>query len=233
MSEPIHAAVDPSGPMQPAPALPLRGRPAWWALFAVAVLAVPAAALFAQSRRPELPVLGELPAFRLTDQRGRPFGKDDLRGHAWVANFIYTRCSAACPMLTAKMKRLQDRFASEGLPDARLVSFSVDPERDHVDELAAYADGFGAKDETWRFLTGPLAEVEHTVVRGFKIAMGKVPAPADEQAPRPGEAFEILHGEHMVLVDGRGRIRGYFTADDAGLAALMDGLRRLSNDPRS
>jgi len=49
------------------------------------------------------------------------------------------------------------------------------------------------------------------VVRGFHTAMAKVPR--EDADPRLA-AFDILHGERLVLVDRMGRIRGYYNADD-------------------
>ena len=40
-------------------------------------------------------VLGGLPAFTLTDQRGQPFGSRELAGKIWVADFIFTSCQGA------------------------------------------------------------------------------------------------------------------------------------------
>jgi len=74
-----------------------------------------------------------------------------------------------------------------------------------------YAGIFGARPGLWRSLTGDQKEVERTVVRGFHTAMAKVPA---EGADPHLAAFEIMHGERLVLVDRLGRIRGYYDADD-------------------
>ena len=63
----------------------------------------------------------------------------------------------------------------------------------------------------WKYLTGAEAEVERTVVKGFRIAMAKMPAKDDDIR---AEAFDIMHGERLVLVDRLGRIRGYYDADD-------------------
>src|SRR5258705_299557 len=79
----------------------------------------------------------------LTDQHGRAVHLEDLAGKTWVADFIFTSCQAACPMLTSRMRTLQ-RYIDErehalghdmGM---RLVSFSVDPEVDTPEKLAAY-----------------------------------------------------------------------------------------------
>ena len=53
------------------------------------------------------PVIGRMEAFSLYDQRGRTFQLADLEGKVWVADFIFTSCQAACPMLTSKMRTLQ------------------------------------------------------------------------------------------------------------------------------
>jgi protein SCO1 len=57
----------------------------------------------------------------------------------------------------------------------------------------------------WTFLTGPVDAVRETVVRGLRISM--------DPERSGGDAF---HGTHLVLVDGEGRIRGYYDPEDAG-----------------
>ena len=52
--------------------------------------------------------------------------------------------------MTEKMRKLQDMLPAE----IRLVSFSVDPERDTPEVLAAYAKKYGADPNRWLFLTG-------------------------------------------------------------------------------
>ena len=184
-----------------------------WIAFAAIALAVPMGALLLrQSVAPDLPMLGELPAFSLVAEDGKPFAKEDLLGKVWIADFVFTSCSDACPRLQAKMKKLQDRLIPpEQGGNIRLLSISVDPERDTPEKLKQYGQIFGARAGLWRSLTGRQQEVERTVVRGFHTAMAKVPRdPADAHL----EAFEIMHGERLVLVDRMGRIRGYYDADD-------------------
>jgi protein SCO1/2 len=41
--------------------------------------------------------------------------------------------------------------------------------------------------------------------------------------------FSIFHGERLVLVDQEGAIRGYYEADDAGIANLMRDIKILVN----
>ena len=90
---------------------------------------------------PPLPVLGEVPAFRLTSQDGRPYGSEELRGKVWVANFIFTSCTSSCPRLTSKMAIVQRRIRNTD-ESVHLVSFSVDPDNDTPARLAAYAEQY-------------------------------------------------------------------------------------------
>jgi len=184
-----------------------------WVGFAALALAVPMGALIFRSQsRPELPVLAELPPFSLVDEHDKPFGREDLLGRVWIADFVFTSCADACPKLQAKMRRIQDRLlpAEQG-GNIGLLSISVDPARDTPEKLRGYAETFGARTSLWKYLTGAEAEVERTVVKGFRIAMAKMPAKDDDIR---AEAFDIMHGERLVLVDRLGRIRGYYDADD-------------------
>jgi len=184
-----------------------------WVGFAAVVLAVPMGVLlFRQTVQPDLPSLGDLPAFSLVAEDGKPFRKDDLLGRVWIADFVFTSCADACPRLQGKMKSLQDRLVPlEQGGNIGLLSISVDPERDTPEKLRQYGQIFGARPGLWRSLTGDQTEVERTVVKGFHTAMAKVPR---ENADPHLEAFEIMHGERLVLVDRLGRIRGYYDADD-------------------
>jgi protein SCO1 len=170
------------------------------------------------ARAPEPPpVLGRMEAFSLYDQHGKTFQLDDLDGKVWIADFIFTGCQAACPMLTSKMRALQkhieerEHAAGHKLP-LRLVSFSVDPEVDTPDKLAAYAAKWGADQERWFFLTGPLAEIDRAVTRSLKIPF--------EKGGADTSAFDVMHGEHFVIVDAQRRIRGYFETDPSGMTEL-------------
>ncbi|HUJ28587.1 MAG TPA: SCO family protein [Myxococcales bacterium] len=181
-----------------------------WLVFAALALAIPTGVLLMRAQpRPELPVLAELPQFSLTDEDGKPFGKPDMAGRVWIADFVFTSCADACPRLQQKMKKIQDRLVPpEQGGQVALLSISVDPERDTPTKLKEYGAIFGARPGLWKSLTGAQQEVEKTVVRGFHTAMAKMPREGDPTA------FDIMHGERLVLVDRQGRLRGFYDADD-------------------
>ena len=165
-------------------------------------------------RAPALPpVYSTLPAFALIDQRGQPFGLEQLKGKVWVADFIFARCPSVCPVLTGKMAALEQRAVTIGLP-VEFVSFSIDPEHDDPATLMAYAHDHGADLRHWTFLTGALEQIHDAVVGGFKIAAKPI-GPDDDLA-------SIFHGTHFVLVDQAGRVRGYYdTSDPARMEAVL------------
>jgi protein SCO1/2 len=171
-------------------------------------------------------VLGTLPAFALTDQAGRAFGTRELAGKVWVSDFIFTACQEACPLLSQRMQELARRTKHLG-PDFHLVSISVDPERDTPVRLAEYAARYGASPVRWSFLTGPAGEIQDAVTGGFKVGMGREAVKADGGAT----FWEIFHGENLVLVDRRLRIRGYFPATPEGLDHLVEAIGRVVNEP--
>ncbi|ATB29629.1 SCO family protein [Melittangium boletus] len=158
--------------------------------------------------------LGALPDFTFTRQDGQPFGRAQLLGRPFVANFIFTRCPTICPVFTQKMARLQKLTEGENLA---LVSFSVDPKYDTPERLTEYAARYHADPARWSFLTGDYTRLQETVVGGFKIAMGR-------NGEDENDIPSIFHGSHFVLVDGSGEIRGYYNSEDD------DAVERLRQD---
>ena len=169
----------------------------------------------------EIPQYGDTGSFALTDQNGAALGSAELRGKVWIGAFMFTRCPTVCPLITARMKGIQDQAKARGI-DVRLVSISVDPENDTPQVLRAYADKHGAAPASWSFLTGDPTVIKRTSEQGFKSALeGKADANAAD--------FGILHGSHLILVDRDLKIRGYYrTSDDSETTKLLEDAARLA-----
>jgi protein SCO1/2 len=169
-----------------------------------------------------LPVLGDVPAFSLTERAGTPLTQDDVRGTVWIADFIFTRCPDVCPMLTTRMHDLQ-RTLDGTTPAIGLVSVTVDPGHDTPDVLQAYATAHGAA-PGWRFVTGERDAIARLLRDGFHVAF------ADDGPP----TGPITHSDRFVLVDRELRIRGYYHGSDPDdLHRLADDARRLAANPRA
>jgi len=186
-----------------------------WGLAAgAAVVAIAAALLAGCSTSKPLPDYGPVPEFQLTAQTGQPFDSKSLRGHVWVADFIYTTCPGPCPMMTADMHRLQVKTA--GMPDVKLVSFTVDPATDTPPVLAVYAKNFSADPARWYFLTGPQSRLNTIGFNTFHLNQvdGK-----------------LNHSTRFSLVDAHGRIRGYYLTSDADfMQHLLTDIRQLEHE---
>ncbi|HKI06251.1 MAG TPA: SCO family protein [Thermoanaerobaculia bacterium] len=198
--------------------------PSWkrgllWGLLVAVLIAVFAATVVQRLRRPEPPpVLGQVPEFSLTNRDGRTVRRQDLAGSPWVADFIFSRCPASCPIMTARMAKL-NRELPEDL-GVRMVSITVDPDHDTPQVLQRYAQSFSAP-ESWLFLTGGKEELFRLSKEGFKLGV-EINTETDAIEP-------ILHSTRFVLVDGEGRIRGYYDGfDEESMGKLEKDLRAIT-----
>ena len=141
----------------------------------------------------ELPEIGNIPQFEFTNSDGNTVTLDNLKGKVWVADFIFTTCTMACPMMTGNMNIVHKKFKKND--NVRLVSISVYPEYDTPEVLKNYASQYDADTEKWLFLTGKEDAVKDIIRDGFKI----------------GDYEDIIfHSEKFALVDKKGIIRAYY-----------------------
>jgi len=166
-------------------------------------------------RRPapaRLDKYAQVPAFTFTAQDGKKVSNEDLKGKIWVANFIFTRCKGPCPVMTSRMAELNQALSGRAGQGVELVSFTVDPEYDTPEVLKEYSGKVGADPAKWKFLTGPKAQVEQTVMQGFLQALAR----DQEGAP--------IHSTRFVLVDRDGWMRGFQDGNDPEVVQklLMD-----------
>jgi protein SCO1/2 len=191
-------------------------------LLAGLTLALAVGILVSVARAKPLPVLATLPPFSLRAASGESVSLEGLRGRVWVADFIFTRCVGSCPVMTAKMREVQGLAP----PGTRLVSFTVDPGFDTPEVLARYAARAGAKKD-WVFVTGAKEALYALSTGGFKLAALEVPKDDPSYAEGP-----FLHSSRLVLVDGRGRIRGYYDTEVPGVVdKLLTDLGALARHP--
>ena len=182
---------------------------------ALAAAALYFGALLAPRLRPGLPRLSEPVAFTAPG-----VDAESLRGRPWVADFVFTHCSGPCPTLSANMARLQKR-----LPDAvSLVSFTVDPEGDTPEVLAAYARALGARPGRWSFARLEAGQLYALMNEGFRLPILIDPGAA------PGS--RSVHSTKFVLVDPSGVVRGYYDGlSETGLDDLARDAEKLLRRP--
>lgn len=131
--------------------------------FAVALAVALATPVFAQAPAPADPLEGAMNAahhyftdIELTDQDGRKHRlyTDLLHDKTVVINAFFASCQGVCPVLSAKMAKIQDYLGEKLGKDVVMLSITVDPKADTPEVLHQYAARWNAR-PGWLFLTGP------------------------------------------------------------------------------
>ncbi|MEZ4815197.1 MAG: SCO family protein [Bdellovibrionota bacterium] len=177
----------------------------FWVALVLILFSLPLTLSLRRPPVPQPPVLGQLGAFSLINQEGLPFGTEQVMGSVLLVNFVFTRCPSVCPTLTKAMSQIQERLKGTA-KSIQLLTITVDPDFDKPNVLKAYAKQFGARHDTWNFLTGSKEDIRKLVVDNFKSALEE---PISEDKTDMAPAFEIAHSEQFVIVDQVGRIRAY------------------------
>ncbi|MBL0423542.1 SCO family protein [Ramlibacter alkalitolerans] len=93
------------------------------------------------------------------DHKTVRFFDDLIKGKVVVINFIFTGCSAACGMETARLRQVQDLLGDRVGKDVFFYSISIDPENDTPEALKAYMAKFNVA-PGWTFLTGKQKDID-------------------------------------------------------------------------
>lgn len=101
------------------------------------------------------------PNVPLVTQDGKQvrFFDDLIKGKVVAINFIFTGCSAACGMETARLRQVQDLIGDRMGKDVFFYSISIDPDNDTPEALKAYAAKFNVG-PGWTFLTGKQKDID-------------------------------------------------------------------------
>ena len=120
-----------------------------------------------------------------------PQAVDD--GRPVALNFIYTSCTAICPVLSHSFAEFQRRLGAER-ERVHMVSISIDPEQDTPARLREYAAGLEAGPQ-WEFYTGS-ADASASLQRAFQAWFG------DKMHHRPVTFMRGAPGQPWVRLEG-------------------------------
>jgi protein SCO1/2 len=156
-----------------------------------------------------------IPKFSFVNQDSVIITRENYEGYITLVDFFFTDCPTICPIMSAQMARLQDKFLKENpeLP-IRFLSFSVKPEADTPQKLKAYSQIIGADLSRWNFLTGQASDIYDLAQNGFLLTA----------FPSDTAQGGIFHTDKVTLLDKTARMRGYY---DGTSTASMD---QLFND---
>lgn len=201
-----------------------------WLFFAMCFLvplSIYAVVNWYEKNKSSLPVLGEkidgvehrISDFSMVNQDGRKVTLDNWKGKIVVANFFFTHCPVICPKMTSNLKLVEARY---NMDDAiQIASFTVDPERDSSAQLRKYAEKYTINTHRWQLLTGDKKEL-------YKLARKSFLTVATDGDGGPDD---FIHSEKLVLIDGRQRIRGYYSGTEKSeVQQLLIDIKKLKNE---
>ena len=117
------------------------------------------------------------------------------------------------------LQDLHEQAADNKVP-LEIVTITVDPEHDTPEVLREKAKEYRTKETPWHFLTGSSDTIREVIVNGFKTHMG-------EKEILEDGILEIGHGSKLILIDGKGIVRGFYSANEAEQKQLLEDAMRL------
>ena len=137
----------------------------------------------------------QMPAVAVQRQDGRQVDFRRLLddGRPVLLNFVYTSCTAICPVTAQVFRDVRERLGKDrGL--VHVVSVSIDPEYDTPARLAAYGERF-SDDDKWSFLTASRGD-SVAIQKAFKAYQG------DKMNHLPVSFVRSAPGKPWVRLDG-------------------------------
>ena len=159
-----------------------------------------------------------IPPFSFVNQEGKVITEKDVEGKIFVANFFFATCPTICPKMNYNLKGVTDKYKDN--QEIKFLSFTVDPERDSVEALAAYASERAANPNQWWFLTGNKDSIYALAANGFLVS-----------AAEGKTAGDFFHSQYLMLIDREKRIRGMYDGlDEADVKKLRDEMDLLIHE---
>ncbi|HTD98684.1 MAG TPA: SCO family protein [Mucilaginibacter sp.] len=152
--------------------------------------------------------------FKLYDQEGKPVSLKTFDNKIFVVGFFYSHCPTVCNEMNSNIDSLAKNYTKTKM--LSFVSITVDPGRDSIKALSAYATKFSAKLPQWMFLTGDTTTIYQLARKGFLV--NAIQAGKDD----------FIYSDKLILVDQNKRIRGYYSgASAADILRLHDEIKVL------
>jgi protein SCO1/2 len=161
---------------------------------------------------PKLPILGTpsiegkdtlyptIANFSFTDQDGNTVTNKTFANKIYVADFIFLSCPTICPKMTKEMYNAFLPFAKDDR--VAFISHSIDPQRDSVPALKAYAASLEVTSNKWHFVTGNQDSILNLSEHSYFSA-------AYPDSTSPGG---FTHSGGLLLVDRNRHIRGVYNS---------------------
>ena len=127
--------------------------------------------------------------FSMKNQNGETITQEFYNDKIYVADFFFTTCPTICPIMTENMGYVQEKIKNDS--DVLLLSFSVTPEIDSVEQLKKYAIEKNVIDSKWNLVTGNKKDIYNLARTSYLVA----------KTNGDGGKYDMIHTENFVLVD--------------------------------
>ena len=135
--------------------------------------------------------------FNLVNQNGEKITQEFYQDRIYIADFFFTTCQDICPVMTKNMYDLQQKLKDD--LEILLLSHTVMPEVDSIQQLKKYALENNIDDNKWNLVTGDKKQI-------YDLARKSYLAVEDSEF---GE-FDMIHTENFMLIDRQRQIRGFY-----------------------
>ena len=153
--------------------------------------------------------------FSLINQNGDTITEAFYDDKIYVADFFFTTCQSICPIMTKNMKEVQDKLIND--KEILLLSHSVTPEIDSVEQLKRYAILNQINDDKWNLVTGDKKQI-------YNLARKSYLAVEDD----PLGNYDMIHTENFMLIDKKKQIRGFYDGTlESEIKRLLDDIEIL------
>ena len=156
--------------------------------------------------------------FSMKNQNGETITQEFYNDKIYVADFFFTTCPTICPIMTENMGYVQEKIKNDS--DVLLLSFSVTPEIDSVEQLKKYSLEKNVIDSKWNLVTGNKKDIYNLARTSYLVA----------KTNGDGGKYDMIHTENFVLVDKEKRIRGFYDGTNSKeMDQLLNDIKILKN----
>ena len=127
---------------------------------------------------------------QFVDQNNQPFNTTFMANKIWLVNLFFTSCGGPCPIMTSQIKGVMDVEKK-----LHTLSISTDPDVDTPPVLKLYSEKYKVDASRWFMVRADaptLMKFGHDIL---KLPIGEHPD---------------AHSTRIVLIDGKGQIRGWY-----------------------
>jgi len=125
------------------------------------------------------------------DQFGEFSGLDQYKGKPVLVTMFYTSCPHVCPMLVSTIKLTESKLSADERAELRVLTISIDPERDTPDNLRETLERHSVDAGRWSMVRSQPGDVR-TIAGVFGIKYKQLPD------------GEFNHSTRIILLDRDG-----------------------------